>query len=100
MRQQIINGQPVQVADAIKDFVICQKESSNVAFFGHGPFSDIFVQFKNGAAYIYKNTDAQLVKDMLAAESIGKFIPRLKGLETVKQPGKLVEPVKEQAASE
>ena len=88
-----VNGQPVELAEAVYDFVVLQKPSSNVEYFGYGPTGDIFLQFKNGSAYIYKNTSEELVKEMLAAESIGKFVAKLKPLVSVKQPGKLVTPV-------
>lgn len=94
MRQTEVNGQVVMVAPAIEDFIVKQKPSSNVEYFGFGPTGDIFIQFKNGSSYIYKNCDPQLVQDMLAAESIGKFVGRLKGLECLKH-GRLVDPVME-----
>lgn len=98
MRQQEINGQLVNVKEALDHFIIKQKPSSNVEYFGYGPNSDIFIQFKNGSSYIYKNDNQLLVKEMLETESIGKFVPSLKGLEFAKHPMRLVEPVQWESA--
>lgn len=92
MNRQEINGQQVELADQIKDFIVKQQPSSNVEFFGYGPTGDVFVQFKNGLSYIYKDVDNDTIIEMCNTESIGKFVSDriVRTHAGLKQPSKLV----------
>ena len=107
MNRQVINGQVVDVKPAIDHYIIKQKSSSNVEFYGFGPMGDIFIQFKNGISYIYLESGADLIKDMNEAESIGSFVSKTlvpltkaKKLASVRWNERLVEPVIETPAGE
>lgn len=99
MRTTEVNGLQVTLKPAIEHYIVKAMPSSNVEFYGHGPIGEIFVQFKNGKSYIYLQGGTGLVKEMLAAESIGKFVARRlvkdPNLQVVPWNERLVEPVKE-----
>lgn len=99
MEKQVINGQQVVLAEQIKDFIVKQQPSSNVDFFGYGPTGDVFVQFKNGLGYIYKDVSNDTIIEMCNAPSIGKFVSQtiVKTHAGIKQSGKLVTPVKQES---
>ena len=70
-----INDRPYQVDSRVREFAIKQKASSNVDFFGtNADEGKIFVQFKNGASYIFEGVDEATLNDVGNAESVGKFI--------------------------
>lgn len=73
---QTVNGKPVIINDQIKSFIIHQKTSSNVDYYGFDKMTGrIFIQFKSGeASYIYKGISAELILEAETAESIGKFV--------------------------
>jgi hypothetical protein len=101
MSIQIVNGKQVQVKEAIGDYLIKQKLSSNVEYFGLGPAGEIFVQFKSGKSYLYKDVDPSIWPEMIEAESVGKVInarivKAYKGI----QHDRLVEPLKEEAGEQ
>ena len=48
-------------------------ESSNVELVGLKD-NDLYVQFKNGGLYKYKNADSNTYNNLCKAESIGKFL--------------------------
>lgn len=68
-----INNQECTIDELIGGFSVHQKPSSNVDFFGDNG-TDVFIQFKNGGSYIYKNVSSEHIKQMYDAESIGRFI--------------------------
>lgn len=102
MNRQIINGQQVELADVIKDFIVKQKPSSNVEYFGFNTESDVFVQFKNGSSYIYKKVSNEIIGKMITTESIGSFVAKnlVKGFEAIKHERRFVEPVIDEPANE
>jgi hypothetical protein len=93
MKQQTINDKAVHVDSRLDKFNIHQKPSSTVEFFGHNDEGQVFVQFTNGNSYIYNNVHQRTIVEMNAAESIGKFIPRLKAYPYDKFRCRLVTPV-------
>lgn len=72
---QIILGETVYSFEPVlTGFDIQQKPSSNVSFYGYDEkYQRLFIQFKNGNAYIYKDIKPELFADMQKAESVGKF---------------------------
>lgn len=92
MLKTIINDQPHNTDPRLAGFEIKQKPSSNIEYYGNNE-NQIFVQFKNGGAYLYKDVAPDTIKQMHQAESIGRFISVLsKGNIYVKLGNKLVEP--------
>lgn len=65
------------VDDRLKGFDLMQKPSSNVDYYGTNGVDTIFIQFKNGQSYLYPNVKKEVIEEMLAAESIGKFMAKL-----------------------
>jgi hypothetical protein len=75
MKKIELNGANYALDERIADFVISEKPSSNVAFFGTEPVSNkLFIQFKNGSTYIYSDVDSETLKQIHECESIGKFV--------------------------
>lgn len=72
---QIILGETVYSFEtALKGFEIKNKPSSNVAFYGYDEhYNRLFIQFKNGNSYIYKDIKPELFAEMDKSESVGKF---------------------------
>lgn len=98
MRKLIVNNQPVTVDDILKDYEIQSKESSNVDFYGTNG-ENIFIQFKNGASYLYLNVNQIDVEGMKNAESIGRFIGTIsKKYQYTKVENRLVVIVPEEVA--
>jgi hypothetical protein len=88
----IINGQAHRTDPSLAGFELKQKSSSNIEFYGSNE-NQIFVQFKNGGAYIYKNIEEKTIQDLHQAESIGKFVAALSKVHGhIKLGNKLVEP--------
>jgi len=102
MNKQVVNGQQVEINPAIDGYVIRQKPSSNVEYFGLGPSGEIFVQFKSGKSYIYKDVQPEIWPDMTEAESIGKFISQriVKDYKGLKHEERLVVPIVETQPAE
>lgn len=76
MEQLIINVNEHKVDDRLKGFEIRQKESSNVDYYGSNG-TTIFMQYKHGVSYLYKNVTPQDIDEMNNAESIGRFMAGL-----------------------
>jgi hypothetical protein len=96
MKKVIINDKEYHVAGMLEAFNIQQKPSSNVEFFGTNSAGSVFVQFKNGNTYIYSNVHAGRIEEMNAAESIGRFVPKLKAYPCEKIDRRLVTPVQDE----
>jgi hypothetical protein len=73
MRKITVNNQPVTVDKILKDYEILKMESSNVDYYGTDG-NNVFIQFKNGASYLYLNVKPEHIEQMKKAESIGRFI--------------------------
>lgn len=75
MKKIELNGANYALDERIADFVISEKPSSNVAFFGTEPVSKkLFIQFKNGSCYIYSDVDSDTLKQIHESDSVGKFV--------------------------
>lgn len=74
MKKITINNKPALVDDKLEGFTIHAKPSSNVEFFGTDESSRAFVQFGSGWTYVYSNVPANILVEMMVAESIGKFV--------------------------
>lgn len=74
MKTQEFDGIVYQVDDRFEGFTIVKKPSSNVDFIGYDENTQVFIQFKNGGAYLYKDIQKETVEKALESESIGKFI--------------------------
>jgi len=49
-------------------------ESSNLSSVGYNEeTSELFVQFKNGGIYMYKDVPANVHAELISAESVGKY---------------------------
>lgn len=54
-------------------------ESSNIESIGHAD-EKLYVNFKNGGRYLYKNVPHAIYQEILTAESVGKaLIAKVKG---------------------
>lgn len=102
MNRLVVNGLQVDVHDPIDDYLIKQKPSGNVEYFGISSASDVFVQFKSGKSYIYKGVGPKLTQELLEADSVGKFISKhlVNSFDTVRHNRRLVVPVPEEKAVE
>ena len=49
-------------------------ESSNIESVGFDASGELFVKYKGGTLYKYKNVPEKLVEDFMKAESKGKFM--------------------------
>ncbi|MCX3264787.1 KTSC domain-containing protein [Pedobacter agri] len=77
MKTLIINNQEFTVSEKLEGFTIESKPSSNVAFYGmNSETKELFVQFKNGSAYIYRGITNEAAIGLINAESVGKYISR------------------------
>lgn len=94
MRKIIVNNQPCTVDKVLNDFEILNKESSTVDYYGTDG-KNVFVQFKNGASYLYSNVEPADIEAMKAAESIGRFMPVFKKYPFTKYENRLVVVVQE-----
>lgn len=98
MRKVTVNNQQVNVDEILNDYEILSKESSNVDYYGTDG-KNVFIQFKNGASYLYLNVTPVDIDDMKKAESIGKFIGVLsKAYQYTKVENRLVVVVPEEVA--
>lgn len=69
-----LNDKILSIAEVLIPFTIQEKPSSNVAYFGTDIVSNrLFVQFKNGSSYIYKDVPSNLLEEIHTAESVGKY---------------------------
>ena len=74
----------------LQGYDIMQKPSSNIDYYGTNG-TDIFIQFKSGATYIYHDVQPQDIEEMIKSESIGQFVgARLKKYQFTKIVMKLV----------
>lgn len=73
MRKIILDKKEFSYDELLDSFNINAPASSIVEFFGDNG-KDVFIQFKRGASYIYKNVSDAHIKEMYAAPSIGRFI--------------------------
>lgn len=73
MRKVKINNQECQVDDLLEGYTIQRKPSSNIDYFGDNG-TDVFIQFKNGSSYIYKNVRSSHIEEMQQVESLGRFV--------------------------
>lgn len=63
------------VSQGLESFEIMKKDSSQVDYIGTNEEKKIlFVQFKNGASYIYENVDHVTLQNARRAISIGSFL--------------------------
>lgn len=77
MRKLEINETPYIINEAIKDFTIMHKASSNVLAWGFDFGQKLmFVQFKNGSSYMYSDVPVEIAKKSIDVDSIGKFISK------------------------
>lgn len=98
MRKITINKQQCTVDEILNGYIIAQKPSSNVEFHGFDG-KNIFIQFKNGASYLYLNVEEKDIEEMKKAESIGRFISVLSKKYTyTKVDHRLVEVTQEEVA--
>lgn len=79
--KQTLNNQPVLVNHLLEGWTIYHRQSSYVAYIAVNPGGDsLFIQFNNGTCFIYPGLPIDLIKEAIAAESIGKFFhAQLKG---------------------
>ncbi len=74
MNKHIINDINVIVNPVLNGFSIHSKPSSNVEYFGIDSLhSRLFVQFKNGSSYIYKDVNINILNEIQVADSVGKY---------------------------
>jgi hypothetical protein len=73
MRKLIFGDQNYSIDSLLDSFAVKPVMSSVVEFIGDNG-NDIFIQFKSGKSYLYKNISAVHIKEMYATESIGRFI--------------------------
>jgi hypothetical protein len=98
MRKLTISTMPCLVDDILEGYFIDRKPSSNVEFHGTDG-KNIFIQFKNGASYLYLNVSAEHIEEMKKAESIGRFISVLsKNYQYTKVDQRLINAVQEEVA--
>lgn len=77
MKKITLNEVNYLVNPRLEGFTIKQLPSSNVAFHGlNSSTNELFIQFKNGSSYIYKDIDSQTAINLINCESIGKFVSR------------------------
>ncbi len=75
MRKQVLNGQNLLIDDRIENYIVHQKQSSNIDYFGLDLAGrKMFIQFKNGGSYIYNDVDDHTMENSLKAESIGRYL--------------------------
>lgn len=74
MVERIINDKHVFVDPKIAGFKLFSKPSSNVEYFGiESSYSMLFVQFKNGSSYVFRDVPINILNEIQTAESVGKY---------------------------
>jgi len=73
--QKTVNGKQVECREPVIDFTIYKALSTSVNYYGIDKANNrIFVQFSSGKSYIYNNVDHALIANIMAADSIGKYV--------------------------
>lgn len=72
--KRAVNGQAVVCNGILTDFEILKQASTMIDYFAIcRQTSQLFVQFSNGACFLYNNVPVETLEAATQAESIGKF---------------------------
>ncbi|GGG97617.1 KTSC domain-containing protein [Pedobacter zeae] len=77
MKTVTLNEKQYCVSILLDGFTIESKPSSNVSFYGvNKDTKELFVQFKSGSCYFYKEITNDAAIGLINAESVGSYISR------------------------